>query len=78
MEILFMLIAFGIFLIAVSAAPAAPAKMQDGKVIKVTTIKKCPPHRWKWVDMVDQDGIKQGEQLICQDCGPLASQSGRD
>lgn len=53
------------------------AQSQD-KVIKVVREKFCPPHKWKWVDMVDQNGEKVGEKLICQICGPLQSQSGRD
>lgn len=53
-------------------------KVEGGKFVRVTSVKKCPPHRWKWIDMLDQDGIKQGEKLVCLDCGPLESQSGRE
>jgi len=40
--------------------------------------KKCPPHQWFWQEIVDQDGVRQGERIVCKICGPLASQSGRE
>jgi hypothetical protein len=33
--------------------------------------KKCPPHVWRWQEIVDQDGNKQGERIICDNCGPI-------
>lgn len=38
----------------------------------------CPPHKWKWIDLIDKDGVKHGEKLVCELCGPLDSQSGRE
>lgn len=79
MDIIFIgIMLFALYLIMTTAAPKPTGKMENGKFIKVTTIKNCPPHKWKWVDLIDQDGVKQGEQLVCELCGPLASQSGRD
>lgn len=40
--------------------------------------KQCPPHQWFWQEVVDQDGNKQGERIICKVCGPIGSQSGRE
>lgn len=40
--------------------------------------KKCPPHQWFWQEIVDQDGNKQGERIVCKVCGPIQSQSGRE
>ena len=39
--------------------------------------KKCPPHQWFWQEIVDQDGNKQGERIVCKVCGPLSAQLGR-
>jgi hypothetical protein len=40
---------------------------------KVTVLKKqCPPHAWEWQEIFDQDGIKQGERIVCKVCGPLS------
>lgn len=35
--------------------------------------KKCPPHQWFWQDIVDQDGNKHGERIVCKVCGPLSN-----
>jgi hypothetical protein len=34
--------------------------------------KKCPPHQWFWQEIVDQNGDKQGERIVCKICGPLS------
>ena len=34
--------------------------------------KKCPPHQWFWQEIVDQDGIRQGDRIVCKVCGPLS------
>lgn len=41
--------------------------------------KRCPPHAWKWQEIVDQDGNKVAERIVCDHCGPLtASESLKD
>jgi hypothetical protein len=40
--------------------------------------KRCPPHKWLWQEIIDQDGVKQGERLICEHCGPLRPYNGRE
>lgn len=40
--------------------------------------KQCPPHQWFWQEIVDQDGVKHGERIVCKVCGPIRSQSGRE
>lgn len=76
--IFFGIMLFAIYLIVTTAAPPPASKVQNGKVIKVVVVKNCPPHQWTYVDMVDDKGVKHGEQLVCKLCGPIASQSGRD
>lgn len=34
--------------------------------------KQCPPHQWYWQEIVDQDGNRQGERIVCRVCGPLS------
>lgn len=40
--------------------------------------KQCPPHEWFWQEIVDQNGNKQGQRIVCKVCGPLQGQSGRE
>jgi hypothetical protein len=35
--------------------------------------KQCPPHSWFFQEIVDQDGNKQGERIVCKVCGPLSA-----
>lgn len=43
----------------------------DNKVeIKV---KECPPHAWFWQEVVDQNGARVGERIVCKRCGPLSN-----
>lgn len=34
--------------------------------------KQCPPHAWQWQEIVDQDGNRQGDRIVCDKCGPLS------
>ena len=34
-------------------------------------VKQCPPHQWFWQDIVDQNGNKISERMMCKRCGPL-------
>jgi hypothetical protein len=33
--------------------------------------KNCPPHKWNWVEVKDQDGNVVTEKLVCKLCGPI-------
>ena len=33
----------------------------------------CPPHQWSWVDVVDKEGTKRSERMVCSRCGPLSN-----
>jgi hypothetical protein len=35
----------------------------------------CPPHRWRWEQIKDHEGVVHAERLICERCGPLQKQS---
>lgn len=35
--------------------------------------KNCPPHKWKFVDIKNQNGEVVGNKIVCQLCGPLKS-----
>lgn len=43
----------------------------DGKLV-VKAAKQCPPHQWFWQEVVDQNGVKQNERMVCKLCGPLS------
>ena len=33
--------------------------------------KKCPPHKWSFVEVKDSNGEVTGTKLTCAHCGPL-------
>lgn len=54
---------------AKSNKDAVKGEQSDRLVIQK---KQCPPHQWYWQEIVDQDGNKQGERIVCKVCGPLS------
>lgn len=68
----FLLVLALIFVIAIiMPRPDAIKKQIDGKIVVVKE-KHCPPHQWFWQEMVDKDGNKVGERMMCKLCGPLS------
>lgn len=53
-------------------------KLEGASAKLVIEKKKCPPHQWFWQEIVDQDGNKQGERIVCKVCGPLKFNGGGD
>lgn len=50
---------------------------QDVKHDRVTMrVKECPPHIWFWQEVLDQNGAKVGERIVCKRCGPLSKSLG--
>lgn len=44
---------------------------------KITVkVKECPPHAWFWQEVVDQNGNRVGERIVCKRCGPLSKSLG--
>lgn len=39
--------------------------------------KKCPPHQWEWQPVVDINGNKVAEHIVCKNCGPLSKSLAR-
>lgn len=66
-----------ILLIVVIAVVTPKPEDKTADALKVT-IRACPPHQWNWHEVLDQNGVKVTERLICKVCGPLQGQSGRD
>lgn len=46
--------------------------VQDKIIIKK---KQCPPHQWFWQEIVDENGNKLSERIVCRVCGPLSGSS---
>ena len=69
-----------IFLFYMVNATAGNKQSQASQPDKlVVEKKKCPPHAWRWQEIVDQDGNKIAERIVCDHCGPLtASESLKD
>ena len=75
MEFLFVI---GLIILIAIVMPKPEVKTNGASEKLVIEKKKCPPHQWFWQEIVDQDGNKQGERIVCKVCGPLQSQSGRE
>lgn len=75
MEFLFVI---GLIVLIAIVMPKPDLKETGASEKLVIEKKKCPPHQWFWQEIVDQDGNKQGERIVCKVCGPLQSQSGRE
>lgn len=60
----------GLFLWAIygRGKDLASKDLKEKLVIKKKT---CPPHQWFWQEIVDQDGTKVSERIVCKVCGPL-------
>ena len=67
MEILVIIM---LFMIVMAMTPK-PDKESGAEAKLVIEKKKCPPHQWFWQEIVDQDGNKHGDRIVCKICGPL-------
>lgn len=60
-------------------ASSMEKKVNDQATDRLVVQKKqCPPHEWFWQEIVDQNGVKQGERICCKVCGPLRPIGGDD
>lgn len=62
-----------IFIIVFIALPE-PVNMYDDTVAKDAiklNEKRCPPHKWSFVEVKDATGEVVGTKLTCAHCGPL-------
>lgn len=68
----FVLVGFiiGILIFILYKITSDPKKQEHSNQIIVKT-KQCPPHQWYWQEVVDQNGVKQGERIVCRMCGPV-------
>lgn len=73
MELLILLVIVGV-VILVSNNAEKSIKEHDNKI--TVKVKECPPHAWFWQEVVDQDGNRVGERIVCKRCGPLSNSLG--
>lgn len=71
MELLFVLI---LILFIVSNNNLKNIK-QEYKPTVTMIEKKCPPHKWRYEDILSQEGVVQSTRIVCDNCGPLKSLS---
>ena len=45
-------------------------KRRDGDVPTVGKPKVCPPHKWRWVEIKDNEGNTLMWRIMCDLCGP--------
>lgn len=72
MELLILLFIF--FLVA-SIANAKTTQQPSAKDF-VYVPKTCPPHKWQWHEIKDQDGKTVQWKLACDICGPIKPSDG--
>lgn len=66
MEFLLLLMLF-IFLLVVMSAPK-PAEVDE---LLRASKKQCPPHKWGYQKVLNEDGTVDREHIVCANCGPL-------
>ena len=70
MEYVLLILIFILVSIVSHMTPKPGSDVDDQIVVKR---KQCPPHQWFWQEIIDQNGIKHGERIVCKVCGPLKS-----
>lgn len=78
MEFFFLLLLFMFFILPLINKIDKKPSYNDLSAIVSQLEKKCPPHRWFWQEIVDKDGNKLGERMVCKDCGPLSKLLGEE
>ena len=64
MEILVTLLVITVISLLMQKSASKPA-IPDQIVVEK---KVCPPHKWDWQEIVDQNGVKHDARLICKVC----------
>ena len=64
MDLIILFIVLYVILLKINSRP------EDKVVIRT---KQCPPHQWFWQEIVDENGTKHGERIVCKVCGPLSN-----
>jgi hypothetical protein len=73
MILLFLILFFLVMLgSAASASTRLPPKKEEGQAHVITEIKKeCPPHKWHYQEVKDQEGNTLRWRVVCDVCGPM-------
>lgn len=69
--VLLLIVALISIVVIVSPKPGEVKSSTDDQI--VVKRKQCPPHQWFWQEIIDQNGMKHGERIVCKVCGPLKS-----
>ncbi len=79
MEFLLLLIFLFVVAAVSGAAQKADAqKLADLKKEVVEDIKKvCPPHKWFYQEVKDQEGNTHHWRIVCELCGPMKPLGGK-
>lgn len=72
MEFVILLVIILVFFALGNMIMPEPHKSNTDELFTIST-KQCPPHKWKHVEIKDQDGEVVVWKLICDLCGPLKS-----
>lgn len=72
MEIIIFL---GLLMLIITAVQLRSTAQSSEKLI--VEVKKCPLHDWKWQEVIDKDGVKQYDRIVCSRCGPLSKSLGQ-
>jgi hypothetical protein len=68
MEIIIILI----IVVFIAASMNASAEAQRNKDALVREFKKvCPPHKWRYDEIKDHEGVTHAWRMACDHCGPL-------
>ena len=62
---------FVIVVLPVIAALLAPKRDLNTAAVITETKKACPPHKWHYQEVKDQDGNTLRWRIVCDVCGPM-------
>jgi len=52
-------------------ANAKQAAVEGKKKLLQEFSKVCPPHKWRYKEIKDHEGVVHAHKLVCDHCGPL-------
>ena len=74
MQFLLLLIPLAFLLLVIFTIPKPPTVTQLAEIIE--PVRKCPPHKWRYLEVKDTEGTTIRWKLICDLCGPLKPSNG--
>ena len=70
MMLLILMVVVGFLLIYMEEAKPSDAQNKPTNV-EIVEVKRCPPHKWNYVEVKDTEGNTVKWKIVCDVCGPM-------